>query len=30
MIGDMIENFQKMRNILIEKIRNFDSFADEK
>ena len=26
----MIENFQKMRNSLIKKIRNFDSFADEK
>ena len=27
MIHDMIENFQKMRNFLITKIRNFDSFS---
>ena len=27
MIQDMIENFQKMRNFLITKIRNFDSFS---
>ena len=27
MIQDMIENFQKMRNSLITKIRNFDSFS---
>ena len=30
LIGDMIEHFQKMRNISIKKIRNFDSFAVEK
>ena len=27
LIQDMIENFQKMRNFLITKIRNFDSFS---
>ena len=27
MIQVMIENFQKMRNFLITKIRNFDSFS---
>ena len=27
MIQDMIENFQKMRNFFITKIRNFDSFS---
>ena len=30
LIRDMMEDFKKIHNFLIKKIRNFDSFADEK